>query len=114
MIASVLTLGLFYILAFFWLVVALYHLAKAYKYFKTFASNSEEFSLAQNLLQKAVSLAILHLFLILGVILFGTGVINFIQASSFFTTKNVAIIAILMLFICDLLFFKIIFFNKNS
>lgn len=114
LIASILTLGLFYILALYWLFVAIYHCIKAYNFYGKTNEYDEEFKQARNLLAKTTALAIIHLFLIVGIIVLSSGIVNVLQAAVLANPKNAAIFAILMLFVCDLLFFKVIFNNKNS
>lgn len=108
LISSVLTLGLFYIIALYWLVLALYHSKKANDYYSNYP-DSEEAKEAKSLFHKAIGLMILHLFLIVGILALTTGLVNFLQTSTLITPQSVALFAVFLLFICDLLFFNIIF-----
>jgi hypothetical protein len=110
LISSFLTLGLLYIVSLYWIGVALYHSIKAYNYYSSNTEvNQEDLEEAKKIFYRTSSLAILHLFLIMGIILLGTGTFSALQSSTLIGPKNLALLVLLLFLLCDLLFFKIFF-----
>jgi hypothetical protein len=108
-IFSIITLGLFYILALFWLVAAFVSVTKARRYFRNFSDNNEKKAEANRIFQKLMSVMMAHVvaFLLLGLLVLG---FSFTPIASLFTTlEGLSFFMLVLGGIGDYFFFHIFF-----
>jgi uncharacterized membrane protein len=109
LIASFLTVGLFYPVAFIWLVLALLNSYKAYRFYRKFSTDENKRWEAENTYQNSISILIVHLAILLSVLLYTTMPEFLLIGASFEEIFTFAIFCIGTLLLGDLLFFKVIF-----
>ncbi len=105
LIVSLLTFGLFYAFAIFWLSSAFSHTQKAYLYYKQFSKDTEKIKAAEKAYQTSVSLLATNILLIIGLFV----LIGVFDPFSLQSPQTIALLALLGFFLADYFFFKTIF-----